>query len=279
MTEFTKTKISFALALLGTLFALHPFLDRYPEAEFHYLTEYIGYSIKVSYAFALTAALLALSVYCYAVELINERPSAWMERLGNSSYAIAIMVPPLFGGLFLAGVLEQELEHSRLVWVARTGPAVALALGAGWLVLSQVLALRLRRGLGERDRHARVHQLAEHEMHALGRAREMYGSEHHDLAVVEAWKAVEARLRRVLLKKHIRVPHENVPELIAAVVQCRLVSEPTLALIHELRRQWSIAVGTEAVTRENASAALSAARTILATIATDEPHKHHRKAA
>ena len=37
MTEFTKMKITFALALLGTLFALHPFLDRYPDRGFVYL--------------------------------------------------------------------------------------------------------------------------------------------------------------------------------------------------------------------------------------------------
>ena len=37
MTEFTKLKISFALALMGTLFALHPFLDRFADWGFLYL--------------------------------------------------------------------------------------------------------------------------------------------------------------------------------------------------------------------------------------------------
>ena len=44
VTEFTKMKISFALALLGTLFALHPFLDPYPDRGFIYL----GYDLKDS---------------------------------------------------------------------------------------------------------------------------------------------------------------------------------------------------------------------------------------
>ena len=55
MTEFTKLKIGFALALLGTLFALHPFLDRFDEQGFIYL----GYNLKILYPYALTAGLLS----------------------------------------------------------------------------------------------------------------------------------------------------------------------------------------------------------------------------
>jgi hypothetical protein len=79
MTDFTKTKISFALALLGTLFALHPFVERHFEWSFNYL----GYDLKLIYAFALTAGLLAITVYCYAMALVSERVHGFMERLGN----------------------------------------------------------------------------------------------------------------------------------------------------------------------------------------------------
>ena len=57
MTDFTKAKISFALALLGTLFALHPFVEKYADVGF----DYEGYNLKIFYAFALTAGLLAFS--------------------------------------------------------------------------------------------------------------------------------------------------------------------------------------------------------------------------
>jgi hypothetical protein len=36
MTEFTKTKIHFVLALLASLFALHPFLARFEDSGFLY---------------------------------------------------------------------------------------------------------------------------------------------------------------------------------------------------------------------------------------------------
>jgi hypothetical protein len=101
MTEFTKLKISYALALLGTLFALHPFLDRFADLGFLYL----GYDLKIFYAYSLTAGLLSLCVYLYAVTLLNDRPHSWCERTGNSTYALAILVLPIYAGLFLSAKL------------------------------------------------------------------------------------------------------------------------------------------------------------------------------
>ena len=59
MTEFTKTKIHFALALLAAIFALHPFLLRWEDFGFRYL----GFEIKLFYAYMLVAGLLSLCVY------------------------------------------------------------------------------------------------------------------------------------------------------------------------------------------------------------------------
>src|SRR5262249_57294773 len=98
MTEFTKLKISYALALLGTLFALHPFLDRFADGGFLYL----GYNLKVFYAYALTAGLLSLCVYFYAVTLLSERPHSWCERTGNSAYALAVLVVARYPRLSLS---------------------------------------------------------------------------------------------------------------------------------------------------------------------------------
>src|SRR5438128_9757389 len=132
MTDFTKTKTHFALALLGTLFALHPFLNRFESSGFLYL----GYELKLSDVYALIAGLLALAVYCYGLGLISERPHSWLERLGNCSYALAIMVLPLYGALYLSSRLADRLEQSHWAWAA---PAVAFGLGVIWLVLSQLL--------------------------------------------------------------------------------------------------------------------------------------------
>ncbi len=282
MHEFTKSKISFALAMLGTLFALHPFLKDYPDLQFNYLIEYLKYPIKVQYIFFLTAGLLALTVYCYGIDLMRERPSTWLERVGNTTYALAISVPPLFGGLYLASLLEAQLdaqiEQGHLKWLARAAPFLPLGLGVAWLLLSQLLAWRLRRRIGERDRNAKAEQLALHEIDALNRAREMFASTHYDLSVIEAWKAIEARLRRVLLQKRVR-PSKDTPEaMIDVAARKGLVNEGARAMLQELRRQWNVAVSTEPLSRAAADAALGAARNILATIPVDEPGRRAAKA-
>jgi hypothetical protein len=92
MTEFTKLKITFALALLGTLFALHPLLDRFADWGFLYL----GYDLKVFYAYSLAAGLRSVCVELYAVTLLNNRPHSWCERTGNSTYTLAILVGPIY---------------------------------------------------------------------------------------------------------------------------------------------------------------------------------------
>jgi HEPN domain-containing protein len=266
MTDFTKTKISFALALLGTLFALHPFVEKHFDWSFNYL----GYDLKLFYAFALTAGLLAVTVYTYAMALVSERVHGLMERLGNYAYALAVIVGPLYAGLYLASLLADAFQASHLAWAA---PGVAIGVGIGWLVLSQVVAWLLRGRLSEEDVAAKTRQWADQEMAALNRAREMFASNHYDLAVIEAWRAIEARLRSVLLAKGIRSGGETPQQMIDAAVRAKLIPDKSLDLLQELRKHWNVAVGFHPLTRQAAETALNAARDILSTIAIGESPK------
>src|SRR5262249_6062555 len=252
MNEFKKIKMTFALALLGTLFALHPIVDKYPAAGFNYR----GQELKVSYAYALAAGLLALAVYCYAVAFVSEHSSAWMEKVGNSVYALALMTVPLYGGLYLAQRLADELHWPHLELVA---PVAVVVLGLG-------LAWWLRKRLGDQDRTARAQQLAEQELVALDRARGLFDSEHYDLSVIEAWKAIEARRRRVLLARKITTRLDNAQAMIDAAVKAGVVRGDAVDHLQQLRKQWNIAVSVEPITREAAESALNAARHILSTI-------------
>ena len=259
MTDFTKTKTHFALALLAVLFALHPFLDRFENVGFFYL----GYELKLSSAYALIAGLLALSVYGYGLALISERPHSWLEKLGNYFYALAVLIIPLYGGLYLSSKLADGLGQSHWAWAA---PAVGLGLGVAWLVLSQVLALLLRGRLGSQDRKAKMDQLAQQEMASLKRAQELFAAEHYDLSVIEIWRAIEVRLHRVLLSRSV-VPRQCTPErLIRAAKRAGVLGEPALRLLPEVEGPWRIAISTEPLSLAAAQAALAAARQILATI-------------
>ena len=113
LTEFTKTKMHFALALLGTLFALHPFLEKQQFADLGF--DYLGVKLKVFYVYALVAGLLAFTVYCYAVALLRERADSLLERLGNYAYAVAVLVVPVYGGLYGSTWLAERFQQEYLV--------------------------------------------------------------------------------------------------------------------------------------------------------------------
>ena len=263
MTEFTKLKISYALALLGTLFALHPFLDRFADRGFLYL----GYDLKIFYAYSLTAGLLSLCVYLYAVTLINNRPHSWCERTGNSTYALAILVVPVYAGLFFSAKLADQVAVSHVAWAA---PAVAVGLGVGWLALSQLVAWRIRRRSASRTGPPGSHGWRSRRP-SLSQARELFDGGHYDLSVVEAWRVLEARLRQVLLSRRIEARAGDPQAVIHAAVRKGILREPTLGVVAELKRHWTVAVSTEPLSREAAVKSLSAVRHILSVIPVKEP--------
>ena len=264
MTEFTKLKIGFALALLGTLFALHPLLDRAPDCGFVYL----GYRLEVIEAYALTSALLGLCVYLYAVALLSDHPHSWFERTGNGTYALAILVLPVYAGLGLSAFLADRVAVSHLAWAA---PAVAIGLGWGWVILSQVIAWRIRRRLGERDRISKMEHLARQEAQSLDQAGQLFASDHYDLCVVEAWRAFESRLRQALLGRRVLARADDPQAVIRVATRRGLLKEPNLGLVAELQRHWTVAVSTEPLPREVAVEVLGAVRYLLSTLPGHEP--------
>ncbi len=264
MTEFTKMKISFALALLGTLFALHPFLDRYSGRGFVYL----GYDLKIFHAYALTAGLLSLCVYFYAMTLMGEHPHSWLEKTGNSTYALAILIPPIYAALFLSAKLAEQVALSHLAWAA---PVVAAGMGIGWIALSQLVAWRIRRRLGEQDRLAKIAQLAKQEVESVNQASELFAGEHYDLSVVEAWRALEARLRQALLGRGIVSGMGTSQAILHVATRKGILREPTLGVVAQLKRHWLVAVSAEPLSREAANESLSIVRHVLSILPVKEP--------
>jgi HEPN domain-containing protein len=191
-----------------------------------------------------------------------------MEKAGNYCYALAILVLPFYGALFLSNLAAEQLGQAHLAWAGPT--VVPLGLGLLWLVLSQVAAWWFRARLSDKDRNVTLEQLAEQEIAALNRAREMFDSDHYDLSVIEAWKALELRLRRALLMKGITTRSGSPEALIHRATKAGLLSKGALGLLQTLRQQWNIAVSVEPLTREAADSALTAARNILSTIPVED---------
>ncbi len=148
---------------------------------------------------------------------------------------------------------------------------MAVGLGFGWVALSQLVVWRIRHRLGEQDRASRIAQLARQEAESLNQSRELFEGAHYDLSVVEGWRALEARLRQVLLVRRIQ-PRAGDPEaVIHAAVRKGLLKEPALGVVAELRRHWTIALSTEPLPRDAAIASLSAVRHILSVVPVHPP--------
>jgi hypothetical protein len=259
MADFIKTKLQAALALLGMLFALRPYLDDIQNVGFTFL----DYRINLLHALAGMAVLLGVAVHGYAIEMIRSKPFSLIERLGNMAFALAVLVLPAFGlgyGLTALGVFLADYSNlPRLEWLT------PLAM-AGLLVTWLVLAVILRRRLGRQDRKAQFEMLTDTETLALRRAQEMFDHAHYDLCVIEIWRALEARLRRALLLKSVRGQFDDWNQLRDAAHQAGLLSKVPLTALDELRRHWQVAVSVEPLPRLAAESALVTARSILATI-------------
>ncbi len=255
MNEFTKTKMHFTLALLGSLFALHPFLKDIEDSGFWYM----GWFVKLAYVYMVFAGLLALCIYFYGVTLVSERPHSWLERLGNYCYGLAIMALPFFGGLYLASLLADRLGQSHLAWLAP-------ALGIGWFVVAQLAAWFLRGRLVAHDRQAKAAQFTQQEVKALADAQELFANDHYDLSVMEAYRALDARLRRALLGRGTALPSGSPEALVGAAKRAGLLSAAALAQLDDVTRQWRVAVGSEPLTRDAAARALEETRQVLSTI-------------
>jgi hypothetical protein len=259
MSDFKRTKLGATLALLGTLFALHPYLTDLRDVGFR-VTDV---RIEVLHALAVMACLLAVAVHCFALEMVRERPFSLLERLGNSAFALAVLVLPSYGVaamLAYAGtLLARQLDLPHLEWLT---PAVAAGLLSLWLLF----AVLIRRRLTRQDQKARFDHLADVETASLRRAQELFADDHYDLAVVEVWRALEARLRRALVARSVRGDLDDWNRLRDAAHQYGLLAKVPLTQLDELRRHWQVAVSTEPLPRQAAEAALATARDVLATI-------------
>ena len=99
----------------------------------------------------------------------------------------------------------------------------------------------------------------------------MFANEHYDLSIVEAWRAIEARLGQALLSRRIVVRSNRPHALFDLATRKGILREPVLGMLEELKRHWNIAVSTDPLPRATASEALSATRHILATVPISVP--------
>ena len=196
-TDFAKSKMHFTLAMLGTLFALHPFFHMFDKLSFTYM----GQVIPVSYALVCAGVCLAGAAYFYAADLVNDHPSALSQRLGNMFYALAIMSVPIYAGLFLTTLVEDEIGD--WVHINFRAPMITIGILVFWGAMWCLGTYLIRRYLSKKDWTSRVDLLADMEMEALKKAKDLMDSEHADLAIIQYHKAIITRLKMACMKRGV----------------------------------------------------------------------------
>lgn len=200
LTEFSKTKITFALALVGVLFAIHPIVKE--ASNFNFLI--FDFKVTVMQGYYSFALLLALSVYTYALDFLTHKPLTLIQKTGNVLYALSLLTPPLFLALWLLSKITLLVailfQSDKVTNIAQ----MILSVFVG--VLLPIAVQKIKELLNSRDRESSIEALSSQEISFLSRAKEMLNSKHYDLAVVEAFRAFEATLHRVLLNHHLPIP-------------------------------------------------------------------------
>lgn len=189
MSEFTKAKIGFAIALLAVLFTITPLVNVVGDHGFKFI---VPLTIRGLYYF-FTAAM-ALSVYLSAVQFMVEKPIKYVEPAANACYTVAIVAPPAFLGLYFASrlaALAGEYLHSP---VASSIAATLLGSAAGYYIVDATRFLQRSLNRGERKSKSEASQRVELDL--LQRAESLVGSGHFDIASFEAFKVIEIAVDR-----------------------------------------------------------------------------------
>lgn len=228
MSEYLKTKIGFALALLGVLFTVHPIVENYAQ-----IGPQIG-SIKFEliYFYYVFAGLLSISVYGYAIDFLRDRTISVAQKIGNTVYGIAIFIPPLYVFLFL--IYWVSLGVGLLFESDKFDSAFTGFLGIVLGVATSLLAQKLITTLNERDKESEIQSLDRREYEYLEQAEKMIEIGFFNQAIPLLYSAIEAALQRLFLKKNKSGVRRNLSNLLQIAISEHLIESSTYASIRKI---------------------------------------------
>ena len=191
MTDFAKQKVAFAIGLLAALFTLTPLLTDYGLLGFDLFG--VRFSLQGLYVFL--SGILGLAVYCYGIQFITARRLRYAATAGDIFYALAIVAPGLFASLFVIATLTHVLAPLLRSSTAQIVVQNLLSAVAGAVSVS--IAYRAQRTLAQTQRNSEAALREDAEVVTIRRAEELLRAGHNDLAVIEAFKALEMAARNI----------------------------------------------------------------------------------
>lgn len=195
MTDFTKIKVGYALALLAALFSLNPLLDKIGRNGF----ELFGMKLEIVLFYYLIICLLGLAVYMYSIGFITERPLSYFEKIGNTIYASSVMIPLLLFVLWLLSLIGSFFEiilktnYSELVFSILSAIIAGIITGISFVLFNKRMNLKDRDSISEQYERKEINLIKEAEtLYNLG----MYGA-----TVMHAFSSLEYLVRKIITEK------------------------------------------------------------------------------
>ena len=259
MSEFTKNKIGFAVALLATLFTIYPVLlttDRFSFPVFSTV-------VHIRYLYYCLAILLSASVYFYAIQFIAERSVQFPRLLGDSAYAIALVAPLVYVGLY-AAVNLMSFFRGHPPSQAPTGEKIAIG---GSVLLLVFLSSSFQRTISRREIKSTAQLMFKRELLSLARARALYEEKNYDLCVIECFRAIEAALRKRLVERGILPTSRGSRDLVTRARKASIITTKVAEMIDSVRIRRNGAVhNLGSISREDAFSVLSTTDEILSKL-------------
>ncbi|MGV2883616.1 HEPN domain-containing protein [Paenibacillus taichungensis] len=195
MTDFTKVKVGYALALLAALFSLNPLLEKMGGNGF----ELFGIKLEIDVFYYLIICLLGLAVYIYSIGFITEKPLSYFEKIGNAIYASSVMVPLLYFILWLLSLIGSFFEmilktnYSELVFSILSAIITSIVTGISFYLVNKRMNIKDRNSISE--------QYERKEINLIKDAETLYNLGMYSATVMHAFSSLEYLVRKLIAEK------------------------------------------------------------------------------
>lgn len=262
MTEFSKIKLPFALALLAVMFAINPLINKYGNISY----SLFSLPISINFIYIILCSLLAASVYFYAIGLIGEKPIfGAANKIGHITYALALIALPLFILLYPVSLLATiviKIWHSPAL-----SNTVEYTLSFLMGLMASIISILIVKAFSQRDKTSKIEYLTNQENHLLARARQFFQQGYFDIAVTEVWKALEVALAKTLIAIGEKRRAQTAQSLLELTKQRELLSNNQIKELMYIRKIRNEAIHTERhVNSDEALRTLSLSDKIIASL-------------
>lgn len=242
MTETSKIKIGFALALLGVLFTLSPIIKE-SSIELNLFT----FLISINTIYWIFAILLGISVYCYGVTLVGEkRVFDYIKSLGNIIYSVTLLFPLIVFVLYIVSLISFWVYDILKSDYFRTTLQFVLSGFVG--VIATVTVTRLTKFLSKKERTEKIDIISEKSSATITKIKILVDNEFYELAILEVWKMIEFTLDKVLISNNLNFNDKSAYSKIINAKSLGLIDDEDYQQINEIRELRNMAAHSKSTT-------------------------------